>query len=335
MRLEAKGASKAMIKKLYCSLLAVLALGLPVLAQQPAKIPKIGGLSAGSPTSGGGRALLGRELRALGYVEDKNIAIEYRYAESKLDRLPALAEELAGLKVDLLVANSTPAVLALKNATRTIPIVFVNVTDPVGMGVIDSLARPGGNITGVTNISAGLVGKRLELLKETIPKLSRVALLWNPSDPASAQEWQDSQQPARALGLQLHSMEVSSADNYEKAFKEAIKARSAAVAVTHHQFAVTNRKQIAELAAKNRLPAIYAREDYVDGGGLMSYGADQIEPYKRLAVFIDKILKGTKPADIPVEQPMKFDFVINLKAAKEIGVTIPPNVLARAIRIIR
>ena len=316
------------MKKLFCSMLAVLAVSFPVQGQHQAKIPQIGWLAAGSLASGGGRELLGRELRALGHVEGKNIAIEYRYADNKLDRLPALAKELVDLKVDVLIGTSTPAVLALNNATKTIPIVFRDVSDPVGIGVIDSLARPGGNITGVTNIAAGLVGKRLELLKETIPKLSRVALLWNPQDPASVQQWKESQQPARGLGLQLHSMEVSSADKFEGAFKEAL-------AVTHHQLAVSYRKQIADLAAKNRLPAIYARGDYVDSGGLMSYGADQIEPYKRVAVFVDKILKGTKPADLPVEQPTKFELIINLKAAKQIGLTIPPNVLARADKVIK
>ncbi len=304
-------------------------------AQQQAKIPQIGWLAAGSLASGGGRELLGRELRALGHVEGKNIAIEYRYADNKLDRLPALADELVRLKVDVLVTTSTVAALAAKNTTRTIPIVFFNVSDPVGIGVIDSLVRPGGNITGVTNIAAGLVGKQLELLKETVPKLSRIAVLWNPQDPGSAQQWKESQLPARELGLQLHSMEVSSADKYEGAFKEATKAGSAALAVTHHQLAVSYRKQIADLAAKNRLPAIYARGDYVDSGGLMSYGADQIEPYKRVASTVDKILKGRKPADIPVEQPTKFELVINLKAAKQIGLTIPPSVVYQADKVIK
>ena len=180
-----------------------------------------------------------------------------------------------------------------------------------------------------------LAGKRLELLKETIPKLSRVAVLWNPQDPGSAQQWKESQLPARELGLQLHSMEVSSADKFESAFKEATKARSAALAVTASPLATSNQKQIADLATKNRLPAIYSRGDYVESGGLMSYGADQVEPYRRAAVYVDKILKGAKPADIPVEQPTKFELVINLKAAKQIGLTIPPNVLARADKVIK
>ena len=207
--------------------------------------------------------------------------------------------------------------------------------DPVASDLVDSLARPGGNITGLTNLSAVLAGKRLELLKEPIPKLSRVAVLWNPQDLSAAQQWKESQLAGRELGLQLHSMEVSSADRYEGAFKEATKARSAALAVTMHALAAFNQKRIADLATKNRLPAIYPREDFVANGGLMSYGADQDEPYRRVASMVDKILKGTKPADIPVEQPRKFELVINLKTAKQIGLTIPPNVLARADRIVR
>jgi len=274
-------------------------------------------------------------LRELGHVEGKNIAVEYRFADNKLDRLPALADELIRLKVDVLVAVTTNDALAAKKATRTIPIVFLNVSDPIAVGLIDSLARPGGNITGITNIAAELSGKRLELLKETVANLSRVAVLWNPQDTASAQQWKESQGSARELNLQLHSMEVGSADKLDNAFKEAMKARSAALAVTHHQFARTYRKQIADLATKNRLPAIYGRGDYVDNGGLMSYGADEDERFKRAAVMIDKILKGAKPADLPVEQPKKFEFFINLKTAKQIGLTIPPNVLARADKVIR
>jgi ABC-type uncharacterized transport system substrate-binding protein len=309
---------------------------IPLAGAQQAKIPKIGRLSPISLASGGQRSgLLGRELRALGYVEGKNIAIEYRYADNKLDRLPALAEELVGLKVDVLVAPSTPAALALKNATSAIPIVFFRVSDPVAVGLINTLARPGGNITGVTNIAPVLAGKRLELLKETIAKLSRGAVLWNPKDPGSAPQWKESQLAARELGLQLHSMEVSSADKYESAFQEAIHARSAALAVTDHALALSNQKQIADLATKNRLPAIYAQGVHVDSGGLMSYGADEAEINRRVASMVDKILKGTMPADIPVEQPTKFEFIINLKAAKQIGLTIPPNVLARADKVIK
>jgi putative ABC transport system substrate-binding protein len=235
----------------------------------------------------------------------------------------------------VLVTGSTAATLAAKNATRTIPIVFLSGSDPVALGLVDSLARPGGNITGFTSIGSVLAGKRLELLKETIPKLYRVAVLWNPQNPASAQSWKESQLSARKLGLQLHSMEVSSSDKYEGAFKEAIKARSAALAVTQSPFINSYLTQIADLATKNRLPTISSRGDFVDGGGLMSYGPDQAEPYRRLASMVDKILKGAKPADLPVEQPTKFEFLINLKTAKQIGVTIPPNVLARADRVIK
>ena len=194
---------------------------------------------------------------------------------------------------------------------------FGAVSDPIELGLVDSLARPGGNITGFTTISAVLVGKRVELLKETVPKLSRVAVLWNPKGQGAEQSWKDSQLAARELGLQLHSMEVSSADKYESAFKEAIKARSAALAVTQHTLASSNQKRIVDLAAKNRLPAMYYRGDFVASGGLMSYGADQAEPYRRAAVFVDKILKGAKPAELPVEQPTKFEFIINLQAANK------------------
>jgi putative ABC transport system substrate-binding protein len=202
-------------------------------------------------------------------------------------------------------------------------------------GLVDSLARPGGNITGVTNIAPVLAGKRLELLKETIPKLARVAVLWSPHGPSSVQQWKESQLIGRELGLQLHSMEVSSADKFESAFKEATKAGSAALAVTSSPFINSYQKPIAELATKNRLPAIYNRRDFVDSGGLMSYGPDVIDLYRRAAIYVDKILKGAKPADLPVEQPKKFEFVVNLKTAKQIGLTIPPNVLARADKVIR
>src|SRR6266545_3351953 len=309
----------------------LLAVAVIAGAQQPAKVAKIGWLSIGL-YSGPGSTIRGLppELRALGYVEGMNIAFDYRYAENKLDRLPALADELVRLKVDVLVTPGTPAAIAAKNATRTIPIVFFRVSDPVPLGLVYNLSRPGGNVTGFTEISEVLAGKRLELFKETVPKLSRVAVLWNPQNPGNAQQWKESQLPARELGLQLHSMEVSSADKYESAFKEAAKARSAALAVTSSPLVSSSRKQIADLATKHRLPAIYPRADYVESGGLMSYGADRAEPYGRAAVMVDKILKGTKPADIPVEQPTKFELIINLKTAKQIGLTIPPNVLARA-----
>jgi putative ABC transport system substrate-binding protein len=311
----------------------IVALSFPAEAQQPAKVPMIGWL--GERGSGSGRESFRRQFRELGYVQGKNIAIEYRYAENKLDRLPALADELVRLKADVLLTPSASTALAAKNATRTIPIVFLGVSDPVAAGLIDSLARPGGNITGFTSIGAVLAGKRLELLKETIPKLFHLAVLWDPGDPGSTLQWKESQLAALELGLQLRSMEVSSADKFDGAFKEATKARSAALAVTGSPLENSNQKRIADLAAKNRLPAIYPRGDWVASGGLMSYGPDQAEPYRRVASMVDKILKGAKPADLPVEQPMKFEFIINLKTAKQIGLTIPPNVLVRADKVIK
>src|SRR5262245_49070730 len=305
-----------------------------VEGQQSQKVAKIGWLLSGS-SSAPTNELLGGEIRALGYVEGKNITFEYRYAEGKPDRLPALADELVRLKVDMLVVGSTPVALAVKNATKTIPIVFYNIGDPVAVGLVDSLARPGGNLTGLTNIAPVLSAKRLELLKETVPKLSRVAMLWNPQNPGSALNWKESQLPARELGLQLYSMEVSSPAKFEGSFQAATKARSGALAVTQDPLNTTNRKVIADLALKNRLPAIYPRADFVESGGLMSYGADQAESLRRVASMVDKVLKGTKPADLPVEQPTKFELVINLKTAKALGLTIPPVVMMRAEKVIK
>jgi putative tryptophan/tyrosine transport system substrate-binding protein len=324
------------IKRVFGFAIAALfvALSVPAYAQQ-AKIRKIGWLSPRAPASGGRLDEFRRELHKLGYVEGKNIVIESRYAEEKLDRLPALAHELVGLKVDVLFTRGTPETLALKKATNTIPIVFYSVTDPVGAGFVESLARPGGNITGFSSIESLLAGKRLELLKETVPKLGRMAVLWNPRDLSSVQQWKQSQAAAPELGLQLHSMEVSSAEQYENAFKEATNARSAALAVIAGSLEDANQKQILELATKNKLPAIYPRLDFVSNGGLMCYGADGSEPLRRATLMVDKILKGAKPADLPVEQASKFALVINLKAAKQIGLTIPQTVFARADRVIR
>jgi ABC-type uncharacterized transport system substrate-binding protein len=301
-------------------------------AQEPKKVYRIGFLTSGG--SSPHPAFL-QGLRDLGYVEGKNIAIEFRYSDNELDRFPALADELVRLKVDLIITPGTPATLAAKNATRTIPIVFTAVADPIPSRLVDNLARPRRNLTGLTEISEVLAGKRLELLKETIPKLSRVAVLWNPQNPGNAQQWKESQLAARELGMELHSIEVSSADRYEGAFKEAAKAHSAALAVAQDSLAQVKLKLIADLAIKNRLPAIYTRGDFVVRGGLMSYGPDPAETYRRAARMVDKILKGSKPSDIPVEQPTKFELVINLKTAKQIGLTIPPNVLARADRLIK
>jgi putative tryptophan/tyrosine transport system substrate-binding protein len=328
-----------MANKPIIVLLVGLALASVHLAegQQQATMAKIGWLSAGTAASG--TIVLDpqwlREFRKLGYVEGKNITFEYRFADNELDRLPALAEELVGLKVDVIVTRGTPETLALKKATKTIPIVFFSVTDPIGAGLVDSLARPGGNITGFTTIEAVLAGKRLELLKETVPKLTLVAVLWNPQDRSSVQQWKESQSPARELGLQLHSMEVSSADKYEGAFNEAIKARSAALAVIAGSLEDSNRKRIVDLATKNRLPTIFPRPDFVNSGGLMSYGADRVERFPRVVSMVNKILKGVKPADLPVEQPTKYELLINLKTAKALGLTIPPVVLMRGTKVIK
>jgi ABC-type uncharacterized transport system substrate-binding protein len=335
-RQEATGNSKR-IKLFGLALCAMLFVLWAPAAAQPGKIQRIGFLSGSSATAPRyGIDSVKRELRTLGYVEGKNIAFEYRFAEDKAERSPVLAEELVRLKVDVIVCGGSGDVDAAKGVTRTIPIVFLeSIADPVAIGFVASLARPGGNITGFTTITNILAGKRLELLKEAIPKLSRVAVLWNPQGRDNVEQWKESQRAAPRLGLQLHSMEASSYDKYESAFKEAVKAGSAAIAVTRHRLTNVYQKRIIELAAKHRLPAIYYREDFAENGGLMSYGADEVEPFKRAAVMIDKILKGIKPADIPVEQSTKFEFVVNLKTAKQIGLAIPPNVLARADRVIR
>jgi putative ABC transport system substrate-binding protein len=250
-----------MSKRVFCFALAalLLALSFPVDAQERAKVPKIGWLAVRRAGLGEGFELLRRELRVLGYVEHTNIAFEYRSADNKLDRLPALADELLHLKVDVLLAAATTEAVAAKNATRTIPIVLFSAADPVALGLVDSVARPGGNITGFTNIVSVLVGKRMELLKETVPKFSRIAVLWNPLDPAASQQWKDSKLAARELGLQLHSMEVSSVDRFESAFKEATQARSGALVMTANPLFTSNQKTIGELATKNRMPSIYNR----------------------------------------------------------------------------
>ncbi len=307
-------------------------------AQQTGKIHRVGRLSGGFSSTTFSLDAIRRQLRELGYVEGKNFAFELRFAEEKPERLPALADELVRLKVDVIIAGGPNDGLAAKKATKTIPIVFTDsVSDPIARGLVDSLAQPGGNVTGFYTMADVLAGKRLEVLKESIGKLARVAVLSYPTAGSSDPQWTESQLAARQLGLQLYSMEIANTDNYESAFKAAVKAGSAALAVTRHRLSQSsvNQKKIVELAAKYRLPAIYFREDFVEQGGLMSYGADEVEPFKRVAAMVDKILKGTKPADIPVEQSSKFEFIVNLKTAKQLGVTIQPDVLARANRVIR
>jgi len=326
------GEKKPKLPALFVVALAILLSS--VTNAQQIKPPKIGWLSAVSGPNRGQEEIV-RRLRDLGYIDGKTVTYELRSADAQVDRFPALAAELVRLKVDLLLAPGTAGALALKRATKTIPIVFLDVTDPVAAGLVFSLAHPGGNVTGFSSLESLLAGKRLEILKEAVPKLTRAAVLWDPHNPGSKLEWQDSQASARDLGLQLHSLEVSSADKYSNAWREANKAGVGAVSVLSTPLAAAQRDQIIRLAAKYRLPAIYVQENFVTSGGLMSYGANQDERYKRIAVFIDKILRGAKPADLPVEQPTKFEFIVNLKTAKQIGVTIPPAVLARADRVIR
>ena len=306
-------------------------------AQQTKKIPRIGYLAPGSPSAGVTTLEAFRQgLRELGYVEGKNLIIEYRWAEGKADRLPPLAAELVRLKVDAIFASGAvqPALVA-KDATTTIPIVFVAVGDPVALGLVASLARPGGNITGNSSMGPDLSGKRLELVKETVPKMSRVAVLWNPNNPSSVTNMKETKAAAPSLGIKLQSLEIRESNELEPAFS-AMKKEGAEAIVTINSPHITNqRKQVVDLAAKNRLPAIYAESQWVDAGGLMSYGPNYPDLWRRAAVYVDKILKGSKPADLPVEQPTKFEFIINLKAAKQIGLTIPPNVLLRADKVIK
>jgi len=310
-------------------------------AQQPAaRVPRLGYLSGGTSQtftgSGPNPTAFWQGLREFGYVEGKNIRFEYGLAERKLDRLPVVAAQLVGLKVDIIVAvGGVEPALAAKRATKSIPIVFTSVPDPVSAGLVESLARPGGNITGLSNIGAELSGKRLELLKETNPKFSRVAVLWNPEYPGLALAFKESQAAAGALGLQLQSLEVRGPEDFESAFKAAADRHTGALYVPTSQFFNRHRAKLAELAVKSRLAAIYSDREYVEAGGLMSYGANLADLYHRAATYVDKILKGAKPADLPVEQPTKFEFIINLKAAKQIGLIIPPNVLARADKVIR
>ncbi|MBI2367424.1 MAG: ABC transporter substrate-binding protein [Deltaproteobacteria bacterium] len=309
-------------------------------AQQPKKVPRIGYLSQLDPAREFARAEAIRlALRERGYIEGQNIASEYRYAEGKFDRLPELAAELVRLKVDIIVvAGARPAIRAAKNATKTIPIVMTGAgVDPVEAGLVDSLASPGGNVTGITNISGALVGKRLELLKEAVLKLARVAVLYAPANPSSVLAVkEDLPVAARALKLTLQPWEVRAADDFEKVFAALNKQRPGGLYVPGGGSLINaNIKRIADFALKSRLPSMYYTREAVDAGGLMSYGADEAESYRRVAYYVDRILKGAKPADLPVEQPMRFEFVINLKTAKQIGLTIPQWTLMKATKVIQ
>ncbi len=314
---------------------ALLAVAVTAEAQQPKKVARIGFLTATSPSVELARIKAFRQgLRDLGYVEGKNIVIEWRYAEGKLDRLPALAAELVRLKVDVIVTTGPVSTRPAKEATATIPIVMAFDNDPVGSGLVASLARPGGNITGLSALAPELNGKRLELLKETVPKLSRLAILGTSTEPGYAQTSREIKLDAEALKVQLQYLDVQNPKDTEAAFQDARKNRADAVLVLPSPVFISQRTQLADLAVKNRLPSMYYRREFVEDGGLMSYGVSFPDMSRRAATYVDKILKGAKPAELPVEQPTKFELVINLKAAKQINLTIPPNVLGRTDRVI-
>jgi putative ABC transport system substrate-binding protein len=331
-----------MNKKILVSILAVVILAFVHVAeaQQPKKVPRIGYLSTLDPVSESARSEAIRlALRELGYIEGENIAIEYRYAGGKLDQLPELAAELVRLKVDIIVTVGVDRVVqAAKNATKTIPIVMVGPgIDAVEAGLIKSLARPGGNITGVTSLNVELGGKRLELFKEAVTKVARVSVLYDPANTPSVIEVKEVLPvAARALGLTVRSLEVRAADGFERVFAALKKELPDGLYVpVGGPLMRSNRKRIADFALKSRLPSVYPNKYFVDAGGLMSYGGDSADSYRRAAYFVDRILKGAKPADLPVEQPRKFELAFNLKTAKQIGLTIPPNVLARADKVIK
>ena len=322
-------------------LVVALLLSVAVIAeaQQPKRVPRIAYLSSSVASSDSARAEgIRLALRERGHIEGQNLTIEYRYTEGKTDRLAELAGELVRLNVDIiLVAGGIHWIQAAKNATKTIPIVMVGAgSDPVVAGLVESLARPGGNVTGITNLTGALGGKRLELLKEAVAKLARVAVLYNPATPLNLIEVKETLPiAARALGLTVQPWEVRAADEFAKVFAAINKSRANGLFVSGGPIINSNQKRIADFALKSRLPSMYAIKEGVDAGGLMYYGADEVESYRRVAYYVDRILKGTKPAELPVEQPMRFELVVNLKTAKQIGVTVDPNLLARANRIIR
>src|SRR5215813_3136931 len=324
---------------LFCLLITVLLITGFAEAQQLAKIPRIGFLSgSGDPNTPGLQLDASRRgLRELGYIEGKNILVEYRYVEGRVDRIPSLVAELMQLKVDVFISGNLVAIRAAKQATKTIPIVMVSTADPVTAGLIDSLARPGGNITGLSRLNRDLRGKRLELLKEVVPRISRVGVLWDTSSaPELATAFKDYETAARALKMPIQSLKVQSSNpDLEGAFRNAAKGRVSALVTTRTAGLVPYPRKVAELAIKNRMPSMNEGSEWVEVGGLMSYAASDADLFRRAALYVDKILKGAKPPDLPVEQPTKFEFVINLKTAKQLGLTISPTVLARADKVIK
>jgi putative ABC transport system substrate-binding protein len=320
---------------LACSAM-LFAFSFSAAAQEPPKIHRIG-LQVVSPRELNETRIetFRQGLRELGYLEGKNVMIEYRYAEGKLDRLPSLASELVQQQVDVIVTIGTPGVLAAKNATATNPIVFVSVSDPVANGVVASLARPGGNVTGFSILAPELSRKRLELLKEAFPKVTRVLVLWNPTSSGESLSFTETLGVAKGLGVQLHSMKVRRASDFESEFQRARNASVQALVTLPSPIVNSNLNQVLEFAAKNRLPAMYFTSEFVEAGGLMSYVPNFAEQFRRAAIYVDKILRGVKPGDLPIEQPTKFELIINLKTAKQMGMTVPANILARADRVIR
>jgi putative tryptophan/tyrosine transport system substrate-binding protein len=304
-------------------------------AQQPKKVPRIGFLAAQSPVSSGTRyEAFRKRLTELGYTEGKNIVIEYRYAEGKIERLPDLAADLVRLKVDVIVAAGLPAAHAAKQATTTIPIVMQG-GDPVATGVVASLAHPGGNVTGVSDATIGVSAKRLELLKEAVPKLARVAMLWNPANPTNPIQLKDTQDAAPSLGITVLGVEVKGSDDLERAFAAIKKDGAGGLLVPGDPMFGSHRKRILDFAARSRLPVMGATPEEAKDGGLMAYGTDFADLYRRIAIYVDKILKGAKPADLPIEQPMKLKLTINLKTAKQIDLTIPQSIIYQADEVIK
>jgi putative ABC transport system substrate-binding protein len=317
-----------------CALL--LAVCLSANAQQATKVPRIGFLGAFSASDFANRLDgLRQGLRELGYEDGKNIVIEYRFSEGKFDRLPKLAAELVSDNVELVVTAGEAAIRALKQVSKTIPIVVGVTGDLVVTGHAASLAHPGGNVTGFVDTSPDLSGKRLELLKEVLPKTSRIAVLWNAANPVKVLDFKETEMAAQALGLKLQSLKVKASEDFDKEFKDTTIQRAGALVVLQDALTVYNARKIVSFAKTSRLPAMYGSTEFVDVGGLMSYAVNFPDLFRRAATYVDKILKGAKPGDLPIEQPIKFELVINLKAAKQIGLTIPPNVLARADRVIK
>jgi len=316
----------------------LLAAPLVAEAQQAANVTRIGYLSHNLAASSHLRDAFLQGLRELGYVEGRNVVIEYRYAEGKPERLPALAAELVALKVDVIVTVSNTTALAAKQATRTVPIVFTAVANPVAAGIVTSLARPGGNLTGLASLGSELVGKRLELVKQAVPGVSRVAVLWLPGALGERTEKDmrtGADVAARALGLRLQFVEARGPADFDRAFSDMTSARADALTLLPSNMFLREHRRLVDLAAKNRLPAVYGSREFVDAGGLMSYGANQVDLYRSAATYVDKILKGAKPDDLPVEQSSKFELFINLKSANALGITIPKSMLARADEVIQ